>query len=194
MQEKKKSAVQRQVLTRILDRQVFFSRYLQQDASEEACRPCPYYGKRWSCPPGLPELNSYLEMYDRVCLVVVKVDYPGEMREKAMENAEETEKIREETYEAAKKELLLKLLELERKIPGSKALGAGRCILCEHCTREKGKPCRNPELRRYSITGFGMDFAELLKEEFQIPMLWAARGLPEYDVAVAALFLPAAEE
>lgn len=190
---REQNAVRREVLTRFLDKDVFFAKYLQKHPAEESCSLCPYYGKRWSCPPGLPGIRDYLEKYESVCLVVLKVSYPAEICKQSENSKEYAEKIREAYYETAKKELLLKLLELERKLPGSKALGAGRCILCEHCTREEGRPCRNPELRRFSITGFGIEFAELMEAEFQIPLLWKAQGLPEYDVAAAALFLPKSE-
>lgn len=193
MQEREQNAVRREILTRILNKEVFFEKYLQKHPAEDACSLCPYYGKRWSCPPGLPEIRDYLEKYREVCLVVVKVSYPQSVCNRAENSREYAEKIRKVYYEAAKKELLLKLLELEQRLPGSKTLGAGRCILCEHCAREEGKPCRNPRLRRYSITGFGMEFGKMLEEEFQIPLLWKAQGLPEYDVAAAALFLPQSE-
>lgn len=177
-----------EILSRYLEKDHFLNRYVRKDGSEEDCRLCPYYGKRWSCPPGLPHAYSYLEKYQNLCLVALKVNYSQETRRKAKEDTEYADQVREELYESAKRELLKKLLKLEKEIPGSKTLGAGRCILCEHCTREEGKPCRHPELRRYSITGFGLDFGKILEEVFGFPLLWAAGGLPEYDVAVAALF------
>lgn len=179
---------QTEILSRYLEKDDFLDRYIRRDGSEEDCRLCPYYGKRWSCPPGLPHAYSYLEKYQSLCLVALKVNYSQEVRGKAKDNPEYADQIREEVYESAKRKLLMKLLELEKRIPGSRTLGAGRCILCEHCTREEGKPCRHPELRRYSITGFGLDFGKILEEVFGLPLLWAADGLPEYDVAVAALF------
>lgn len=153
----------------------------------EACRLCPYYGKVWSCPPDLPDTLCYLEPYSQVYLVAVKVQYSDEMRKRAISQSE-ADRIRQESYEVEKKKLLLALLELEQNMPGRKCLGAGRCILCERCSREEGKPCRYPRKRRYSITGFGFDFTKIFKDIFGIPMLWSSEGLPEYDVAVAALF------
>lgn len=181
--------VKQELLTAVLEKERFFETYLRSGASEEDCRLCPYYGKRWSCPPGLPDIRSYLERYERVCVLVLKISYGEELRAEAEKSPQAAAEIREQYYEGAKARLLGELLQAERKLPGSKLLGAGRCVLCSRCAREEGKPCRNPGLRRYSITGFGLDFGRLLLGEFGIPMLWAKKGLPEYDVAVSALFL-----
>lgn len=178
-----------EVRLRFLERDEFCEKYVQKRNTQEDCRYCPYYGRRWSCPPGVPDPLCYLEGYSRICLLVLKVDYPEAVRERAREDSDYVRQIRERHYEAAKGRMLRGLLKIEEEIPGSKTLGAGRCILCENCAREEGKPCRHPRLRRYSFTAFGIDFSELLKEEFQIPIFWASKGLPEYDVAVAALLI-----
>lgn len=190
MRERKQGAAHREVLTRIMDKERFLGEYRMQCSSEDACRMCPNYGNVWSCPPGLPDLSCYLEPYGRVCIVLLKVNYSEPLREEAGKTEEAAARIREECYETAKKRLFACLIKLEQKIPGSRAMGAGRCVLCERCAREEGKPCISPKARRYSITGFGIDFGKLTAEEFGIPMLWADRGLPAYDVAAAALFLP----
>lgn len=183
-------AALREIFTEFVDKDSLLGEYLRTGASGDDCRLCPYYGKRWSCPPGLPDIRSYLERYESACIIVLKVNYGEALREEAGRDARTAAEIRERYYESAKAELLQKLLQMERLLPGSKLLGAGRCILCSSCAREAGKPCRNPRLRRYSITGFGIDFTKLLREKFGLPMLWAASGLPQYDVAVSALFLP----
>lgn len=152
----------------------------------ESCQLCPNYGKVWSCPPDLPDINGYLEPYEDMFVIAVKIIYPDETRELAKTDAD-TALIREQTYEQVKKKLLLGLLAVEEECQVGKCLGAGRCILCEHCTREDGKPCRYPHKRRYSVTGFGFDFTKILQEFFEIPMLWSSKGLPCYDVAVAML-------
>ena len=54
----------------------------------------------------------------------MKVIYPQEQRDAAA-TARQTERIRQETYEKVKRELLLTLLELEKRLPGSKCMGAG---------------------------------------------------------------------
>jgi len=150
----------------------------------EACKSCPDYGKVWSCPPNLPDAYGYLEAYQEVFVIAVKVLYPKEIRALAKTDTD-VKLVREQTYEQVKKRLLIGLLALDEECKTGKCLGAGRCILCSHCTRAEGKPCRNPQKRRYSVTGFGFDFAGILQEMFHIPLLWSSEGLPGYDVAVA---------
>ena len=101
-----------EILSRYLEKDYFLNRYVRKDGSEEDCRLCPYYGKRWSCPPGLPHAYSYLEKYQNLCLVALKVSYSQETRRKAKEDTEYADQVREELYESAKRELLKKLLKL----------------------------------------------------------------------------------
>lgn len=176
-----------EVQVRKLPSKLLLTKYRDSSRFLDSCKLCPDYGKVWSCPPGLPDAGCYLEDYDQVFLIAVKVLYLEETREQAV-SQEATARIRQETYEQVKKRLLLTLLTMEQEVPSGKCLGAGRCILCERCTRADGKPCRFPDQRRYSITGFGFDFTKLLPELLGIPLLWSPKGLPEYDVAVAALF------
>ncbi|MCI5649482.1 MAG: DUF2284 domain-containing protein [Fusicatenibacter sp.] len=177
-----------EVKVKEITKEQLLAEYRMEGATQEACSLCPDYRRVWSCPPGLPDTASYLEPYRRVYLIAVKVCYSEEDRSRIV-SREEAEAARKGSYEQVKRTMLLALLEKEKENPGSKVLGAGRCILCDRCARADGKPCRYPEKRRYSITGFGFDFSKLLKEVFDISLLWSSDGLPEYDVAVAALFV-----
>lgn len=179
---------QTEVFVKKISKDRLFQEYRMKEASSESCRLCPNYGKVWSCPPGVPEPLCYLEPYETVFLTAVKVAYSDSVRN-GVKSPEQAEEVRQESYEQVKKEILRRLIEAEKEYPGSKMLGAGRCILCEHCAREEGKPCRFPEKRRYSITSFGFDFSKMLQEILGIPLQWSSDGLPEYDVAVAALFV-----
>lgn len=154
----------------------------------EACKLCPDYGNVWSCPPGVPEADEYLSPFSEGFLIAVKICYPEKTREMAVD-AESAARIRAASYEKVKRNLLLTLLELEKSVPGGLCMGAGRCILCPSCTRREGDACRYPHLRRYSITAFGFDFAKVTEELMNIRLLWSAQGLPEYDVAVAGLWV-----
>lgn len=163
------------------------SAYWKPDPRGEGCVGCPSFGKVWSCPPALPPADRYLSQFDGMFLIGVKVSYPEKERNLA-QSPGKAEELRECGYEKVAKELLLVLLELEGQVPGGLCMGAGRCRLCSRCAREEEKPCRHPDLLRYSITGFGFDFARLLKEQLEIELLWNPNGLPEYDVVTAALF------
>ena len=94
--------------------------------------------------------------------------------------------VRQETYGVAKKALLEALLALEERCPGSITVAAGRCEQCDDCTRPRGLPCRRPERMRYSFSAFGFDLTALAREQLDIDLLWADRGLPPYNAALAA--------
>ena len=134
--------------------------YWKPDPEGQGCRGCPHYGNVWSCPPGLPATDEYLAPYSGCFLVGARVIYSPETRARAV-NQEEADRLREQGYEKVAKELLLTLLELESQVPGGRCMGAGRCILCRRCARLEGKPCRHPELCRYSITGATRSFAAI---------------------------------
>lgn len=178
-----------EVMVREMSKEEFLGKYYHPGVYMDACSACPFYARRWSCPPGLPDAASYLERYSKVMLVSIKVNYSSEALAAAAD-AKSVEAVREETYEQVKMQLLLTLISQESEVGGGKTLGAGRCHFCDHCAREEGKPCRNPEWRRYSITGFGFDLTKLMEEQFQTKLIWKKDGLPDYDVAVAALFCP----
>lgn len=163
------------------------TQYWNPELVSEACKLCPDYGKVWSCPPGVPEADAYLKKFSEGFLIGVKVKYPEEIR-KNVSTPEEAQQLRNQTYERVKRNLLLILLELEKEFPEGTCIGAGRCILCRKCARAEGKACRYPQLRRYSITAFGFDFSRMVKDNLGMELLWSSNGVPEYDVAVAALF------
>ena len=164
----------------------WLARYCVPEKFAGACEACPDYGKVWSCPPGLMPAGELFAPFERVHLIGMKVVYRKETRE-AADSPEKTDRLRAATYGKAKRVLLESLLELEKSIPGSWSLAAGRCELCERCTRLDGLPCRTPERLRYSFSGFGFDLTRIANEVLGLELLWDPRGLPEYNVAIAAL-------
>ena len=164
----------------------WLERYCVPEKFAGACEACPDYGRVWSCPPGLPPAVELFAPFERVHLIGMKVVYRKETRE-AADSPEKTDRLRAATYGKAKRVLLESLLELEKSIPGSWSLAAGRCELCERYTRLDGLPCRTPERLRYSFSGFGFDLTRIAREVLGLDLLWNPRGLPEYNVAIAAL-------
>lgn len=43
---------------------------------------------------------------------------------------------------------------------------------------------------RYSFSAFGFDLGELARKELGLELLWAERGLPAYNAAIAAFLTP----
>lgn len=160
--------------------------YYRPEIFIEACKACPNYGKIWSCPPLAQPTPTLAEPFSRIHIIAVKVIYAEQTRAQA-NTAEKANQIRSATYGKVKRAMLESLLELEKAIPGSWSIAAGECELCDSCARSKGLPCRMPERMRYSFSGLGLDITRIAHDILDIELLWQKDGLPEYNVAIAAL-------
>ena len=165
----------------------WMSRYCDPDRFVPACRECPEFGNRWSCPPGAPKAEALVGDLKTVEIIGVKVIYDGETRRKAALSPELADRLCQLNYGRAKRRLLEALLALETLFPDSVTIMAGRCEVCGRCTRPEGKPCRFPEKLRYSYSGLGFNLVGVASEVLNMPLLWQKEGLPEYHVAIASL-------
>lgn len=161
-------------------------KYCRPEIFVPLCRECPEYGKNWSCPPGVPPAEALVGKYRYAQVIGLKVLYGERVRQEARTSPGREEELRSSTYGAAKKKMLQALLALEKVFPESLTIMAGRCEQCEQCTRPEGRICRYPERMRYSFSGLGFDLGRISEELLEMPLLWQNRGLPEYNVAVAA--------
>lgn len=159
--------------------------YCEPRRFQDACRACPDYGSVWSCPPGVPDAKQAFAPFQTVHIIGVRVDYAPEALA-AARAPELTERLCQAGYGAVKKLLLSTMLELERAVPGSWSVAAGRCEQCGRCTRPDGLPCRKPERMRCSFSAFGFDLGRIAAELLDMELLWAERGLPKYHVAIGA--------
>lgn len=175
-----------EVFVKKLSVDTWLNDYSFPEKFKDLCNSCPNYGAVWSCPPNTPKAKGYLDCYKDVYVIGIKVLYSEDDRENADTPLKE-EIVRKKTYVKVKKILLETLLHLEKQLPESIVLAAGRCEQCERCARVDNKPCVKPEKMRYSFTAFGFDFTKLAKELFNVELLWSGKGLPEYNVAIAAL-------
>lgn len=164
----------------------WMEQYYRPDEFIESCKACPNYGQVWSCPPLAQPTQELVSPFSRIHLICVKVIYSEQTRAAAMDKNKIND-IRAATYGKAKRIMLESLLELEKAIPGSWCIAAGECELCKACNRRKGVPCRMPNRMRYSFSGLGFDLTRIAKELFDVQLLWQPEGLPEYNVAMAAL-------
>lgn len=77
---------------------------------------------------------------------------------------------------------------MEKEYPGSRALFAGTCELCENCDKEQGIPCGHPEIMRYSIEALGGNVAKAVQIYFDDTIHWAKDGrLPDYYILLGGL-------
>ena len=176
---------QTRVTAAVLPVERLLAEYCVPERFRDACRGCPDYGKDWSCPPGVPAAEEALRPFRRAHVLGLQVFYDEQTRLEA-DTAERAEAVRRKSYGPAKRVLLETLLELERLRGGAWTIAAGRCELCPRCARRDGQPCRQPGRMRYSFSAFGFDLGALARKELGVELLWAANGLPAYDVALAA--------
>ena len=156
---------QTRVTAAVLPVERLLAEYCVPERFRDACRGCPDYGRDWSCPPGVPAAEEALRPFRQARVLGLQVFYDEQTRREA-DTAERAEAVRRKSYGPAKRVLLETLLELERLRGGAWTIAAGRM--------------------RYSFSAFGFDLGALARKELGIELLWAANGLPAYDVALAA--------
>ncbi len=180
---------QTEVIVKRISVRELLERYLDEAGLKDACNLCPSYGRTWSCPPHMPDAESYFSAYRDAYLIGVKVIYdPKEAAE--IQSALQADRIQEETYEEVKRILLETLLAMEKLWPGTHSIHAGRCEQCIRCTRLDGKPCRKPERMRYTFSAFRFRLVDIAKEQLHTELKWSAEGLPAYHVAIGAFLVP----
>lgn len=165
-----------------LEAEVKVAEYLQECVDPERflayCRECGNYGKRWSCPP----LDfDPLELWRRYATLHLTARVMITEKNMVLDDLMAG-------FQKEKQALLAELLKRERRTPGSRVLSAGTCLLCEHCRREQGEPCRALGQMRYSIEALGGDVAKTAEQYFHKSLQWIRDGqTPEYLVLVGGL-------
>ncbi len=107
---------------------------------------CSYYGKRYSCPPNVPdEYENFLKSYSRAILFRYRFE-PF----KYMETKKKAQKV---------------VVAFERAVlaeyPLAFALFPGGCDLCEECSYEKNEACQKSHEVRPSLSSLGLKVSDL---------------------------------
>ncbi len=161
------------------DMESFISKYVRPEEFILQCKACPNYGKLWSCPPYDFDVMGFWKRYKKLKLVAYKIisDDNGEKMRLSME--------------AARKRLDGELEREETQLPGGLRLAAGCCGLCPSCSRPEGKPCRHPDMMRYSMESLGADVVNSLKELLGLELQWMSKDrIPEYMVLAGGMLTP----
>ena len=144
----------------------------------ECCKECPNYGNRWACPPYDFDPMEIWTAFDHLLIAGYRLTFSEDRTEEEMTKAlwEVKQKISEELYAE------------EDKFPGSRALSAGTCQICDECTRPEEKPCRYPDRMRYSIESLGGNVGKTISRLCGIEIEWIEEGkIPEHFVLVGGL-------
>lgn len=154
------------------------------------CKECPNYNRRWSCPPYDFSVEAVWKQYTSILLYEEKIFVNPALQNKCFIQ-EHINELSRALLAPAKRQMTDALLTLEKEYPGSKALFAGTCELCESCDKVQGIPCRHPDLMRFSIEALGGNVAQALRLYFDDTILWAKDGqLPEYFILLGGLLKP----
>ncbi|NLL19677.1 MAG: DUF2284 domain-containing protein [Clostridia bacterium] len=116
---------------------------------------CGHYGRNWTCPPALPELEEIKQEFDRYDnFALIYQVYP-------IRNNFDMKGMLE-----ALSDFQEKLVSLKKALKGKKdilVLGAGGCGLCPKCSYPD-KPCRRPEDAIVSLEAYGIEVVKLMME------------------------------
>lgn len=166
----------------------FIGRYRDVERIRQFCLACPAVGLAWNCPPFDFDPCSVSDGFDRVKVMGTTIEFDEETRA-GCKTAEQSALMGREAIQEVWKTLLPRLHEMERQSPGSRCF-TFRCSLCpEGCTRPEGKPCRHPDMMRYSLESVGFDIEAMTRDLLGIDLEWSTDGsLPKHITLVTALF------
>lgn len=164
----------------------FINKYQHQEKFMAFCKDCHNYNTLWSCPPLQIDANQFLQSFNYIYIIGVKVIYHPETI-KLANTPEKVKEITMLTLREVKKKLANELLALEAQIPGSISLASGGCHICRRCSRLDSLPCNHPEKMRYSLDSFGFDLTAITSDLLQIDLKWTKDRLPEYYTLIHAL-------
>ena len=156
------------------------------------CQACSRYGACWACPPHGFDADEYLSGY-RTALIIGTRIIPEPSARAECATPEQGRQAGQRMIVEVRRTLDARLLELERKYPGSRAFYAGTCHLCPEgtCARSEGRPCRYPDRIRPSLESLGFDIGKTASELLGIELKWSepgSSGLPEYFTLVSGFF------
>ncbi|KYH34750.1 hypothetical protein CLTEP_13490 [Clostridium tepidiprofundi DSM 19306] len=146
------------------------------------CKQCPDYNKFWSCPVFNFSEKEYIKKYTYAYIISAKL-YTKE----AHSNNDESQNDINLYYNSLRKIFDKKLLELEKNYENTVSLFAGRCYICEKCSKILNKPCIHPEYMRYSLESLGIEVTKIVEDILNDKILWSQYSKQEYILLVGAL-------
>lgn len=168
----------------------FVSHYRDIDRFLAYCKQCPGFGKAWNCPPFDFDPANISNGFKTVTVTGTTIEFDEETRA-ACTTAQQSSAAGQEAMQEVWKTLLPQLYEQERQEPGSRCF-TFRCVLCpQGCTRGDGKPCRYPDMMRYSLESVGFDVMAMTRDLLGIELEWSNDGrLPKHITLVTAIMHP----
>lgn len=158
----------------------FMDTYYDGPTILQKCRECPGFATTWSCPEFdfdtaqyWLRFKTYRVICDRIAMSGVTTPMEAEGR-----------------LYARKPVFNREMLALEKATPDCVALYAEECDECKTCARLMGKPCRFPEIMRYSIESLGGCGVKLVKDLFGFDPQWSdGETVPDYYILLGGILL-----
>lgn len=120
-----------------------------------AANHCGQYNKKWSCPPAIESVDSYVKRILEHKHILL-FSYIGKLEDN----------YDVEGMDEARKQIMKTAYQIKTKFDPKNydymILGAGSCELCLDCTYPD-KPCRHPDLMMIPMEALGIDVYELSK-------------------------------
>jgi predicted metal-binding protein len=162
--------------------------YFHPEVFLKCCKECQYYNKIWTCPPYDFDVEKLQEGYQFAYIIGSKL-YINELRDdyKHLFDNKDIDNVTSEIYKIARSVLDKKLDKLSYWKNKSCVLYAGRCLVCDNCSREKQLPCIQPQRMHFSLESIGFDVASICDDILGHKILWAKEELPEYLLLVSAV-------
>ena len=162
--------------------------YHQPEVFIEYCKACKYYNKIWTCPPYDFDIVKMLEDYKYVYIIGSKLNTDDlGTSYNILPGNRDMEYVIGEIHKTARRVLDGKLTALGKGKENLRILSAGRCLICNSCTREKQLPCIHRDEAHYSLESLGFNVAAICEDIIGEKLLWAKESLPEYFIFVSAI-------
>ena len=143
------------------------------------CGNCPFFGKRWACPPLDSNACADFAKKEYANLAAVKIA-PVKSGSSAEEIIEDARKFFDEIFYL-----------LEKSLPGAILMLAGSCLCpaARGCPRVRNEPCLRPDKMRLSLEAAGFDVVKMANDFLHTNILWEKNGgRPEYFTLVYCIF------
>ena len=158
----------------------FIRDYFNYEETHKLCQACPGYSGTWACPPFDFDPKEYMMQFSNFHMVVDKIDNSG---------ASDVDEAQRRLFSELDR-FNRSLLEMESRIPGSRAMAAQECQYCKTCARNVGHPCVHPELMRYSLESIGAFPVKLVHDKLGFDILWSdGTSIPEYYLMAAGVLI-----
>ncbi len=167
------------------------------------CQACNNYGKNYSCPDFTFEVESLLERYNYVTVILTEIsseplrskldtlrieDFSSRVSEQ--QNPKDNDllsQIAMYMFNHVKDKISRLLLDAENQF-NAYSCPPGACSKCDVCYKKYDKACPHEEDLRYSLEALGFLVSDIYKDLFQKELVWTSGLLPDAYHSCSCLF------